>query len=568
MTDQNDLRSILSFGPWQAMERLTARYFALSGFNDVRVVGGSGDKGGDVIAERNGQRWVAQVKYRSTGSVGKDAVDEALNAQAYYDAQVPVISTNQALSREGIKRLSNLQQQGIRFQKWDRGWFLRRFEQLPEFTPQDSRTPRPYQLSAINQIVAAVKEPGLDGGVLLLATGLGKTFTAYTALQELREANPEIRILILAHTNELVYQLERDISPFLPKSLFPAIWNGAETGAISSSQVTIACINSVHSYLKRHGELPQQYDLVVVDEAHHSGGMMYRQVLDQIRSDGDSPFVLGLTATPWRADDHPIEDIIGPVLFTVDLVTGMKQGYLADIDYRMHVDNINWDSISSITDLTPRALNKRLFIREWDDAVIDGLQNSWSSVSEPRAIVFCGTIDHAQAVKDQINARGFARAEAIHSRVPRRIRQLTLSNFHDGKFDILCSVDVLNEGIDIPSVNIVVFQRVTHSRRIFVQQLGRGLRLSPGKDKVLVLDFVSDIRRFAAGLQLASGLSGKGENEYVQYGSPVTFHTVGGEDQAAGKFITEWLEDVAVVADSGEDESTLKFPPGLAESHS
>ena len=84
-----------------------------------------------------------------------------------------------------------------------------------------------------------------------------------------------------------------------------------------------------------------------------------------------------------------------------------------------------------------------------------------------------------------------------------------LADFADGLINVVCTVDIFNEGIDVPDVNILVFQRVTHSRRIFIQQLGRGLRISDNKEKVIVLDFVSDIRRFAAGLELKDGLDTK-----------------------------------------------------------
>src|SRR5207249_8213886 len=97
-------------------------------------------------------------------------------------------------------------------------------------------------------------------------------------------------------------------------------------------------------------------------------------------------------------------------------------------------------------------------------------------------------------------------------------RNRVLSDFHDGVVDVVCAVDIFNEGVDVPDVNIIVFQRVTHSRRIFIQQLGRGLRLAPGKDRVIVLDFVSDIRRFAAGLDLKDELGApprKGEHREV-----------------------------------------------------
>jgi type I site-specific restriction endonuclease len=111
-------------------------------------------------------------------------------------------------------------------------------------------------------------------------------------------------------------------------------------------------------------------------------------------------------------------------------------------------------------------------------------------------------------------------------------------------------------------VNIVVFQRVTHSRRIFIQQLGRGLRLASGKDKVIVLDFVSDIRRFAAGLDLQSRL--QDGPQYVSIGNTVRFMNAAGEDKNAESFLREWLEDVAAVETAGEDDHILKFPPPLS----
>jgi len=108
---------------------------------------------------------------------------------------------------------------------------------------------------------------------------------------------------------------------------------------------------------------------------------------------------------------------------------------------------------------------------------------------------------------------GFCNAEAIYSQtiggksLQGWERNRILADFHDGVINALCVVDILNEGVDIPDVNVIVFQRVTHSRRIFIQQLGRGLRLSSEKEKVVVLDFVSDVRRFAAGINLKNQLS-------------------------------------------------------------
>jgi ERCC4-related helicase len=169
----------------------------------------------------------------------------------------------------------------------------------------------------------------------------------------------------------------------------------------------------------------------------------------------------------------------------------------------------------------------------------------------------------------RINALGFTSAEVIASReangktMDAAKRGKIIWDFADGRIGILCAVDVLNEGVDVPDVNIVVFQRVTHSRRIFVQQLGRGLRLAPGKTKVVVLDFVSDIRRFAAGLDLQDSLrrSGSTRDTRVRIGGKVTFMRANGEDQAGARFLREWLGDLEAIENAGEDVQILRYPP-------
>ena len=143
-------------------------------------------------------------------------------------------------------------------------------------------------------------------------------------------------------------------------------------------------------------------------------------------------------------------------------------------------------------------------------------------------------------------------------------RNRILSDFSEGLINVVCAVDIFNEGIDVPDVNILVFQRVTHSRRIFIQQLGRGLRISDGKDKVIVLDFVSDIRRFAAGLNLKDSLEGhERSSTRIDLPNKVSFMKVGGDDPGTETFLRQWLDDVVAIEESDEDASVLKFPPLL-----
>jgi superfamily II DNA or RNA helicase len=215
--------------------------------------------------------------------------------------------------------------------------------------------------------------------------------------------------------------------------------------------------------------------------------------------------------------------------------------------------------------LTVKQLNSRLFLPQLEEAVVNKIRDHWGQLGHPRALIFCKTIDSASRICKIINQNGFARAEVISSRQKpgeRRVdREIKLMRFQDGEIDILCGVDVFNEGIDVPDVNLLVFMRVTHSRRIFVQQLGRGLRWQKGK-VVRVLDFVSDIRRIAALMTM--------EKEYQdwRYNKPVEVHLpatiVHFDNDRAASFFREWLRDIAELEDASE-ESVLAFPPELEE---
>ena len=134
-----------------------------------------------------------------------------------------------------------------------------------------------------------------------------------------------------------------------------------------------------------------------------------------------------------------------------------------------------------------------------------------------------------------------------------------MSRFRAGQLDFVTTVDLFNEGVDIPDVDLLVFMRATHSRRIFVQQLGRGLRLSAGKDKVIVLDFVTDLRRVAEVIELDKAVR-EGEIERLGIGSRlIQFH-----DKSAGSFLQEWILDQASLflreGEAGLELPKLDFP--------
>jgi superfamily II DNA or RNA helicase len=567
---------------WQAFERLVCRYLIHAGFSGVRLVGQSHDKGTDVIAHRGGKRWLVQVKHW-TAKIGPEVIDRTLESLRFYRGDVPVIVALNGFTETAHRQQQLLMAQKIPLQLWSGSTLIKRATLFKDDylfgDPSKIYEKRQYQENAIQQLVHSYNKPDVHRALVVMATGLGKTRVACEFIRRIGQSKP-VRVLVMAHTNTLVYQLERSFWPYLKASQDTLVWNGLEQQGYADLErvdFVFACLNTVASYVEKGNDLPS-FDVLVVDECHHVGEEgMYSNIIGQVLAgQPGGAFLLGVTATPWRPDETDLKRTFGAPIVCVDLVTGLKKGFLSKVDYRMYTDNIDWERLGTLKGekFTPKKINRTLFITNWDDAVVLELKKAWSEQQNPRAIVFCGTIDHAITMRDRINSLGFCRAEAIYSQTKGGSsmkpfeRNRTLCDFHDGAVQVVCSVDIFNEGVDVPDVNIVVFQRVTHSRRIFIQQLGRGLRLSDGKEKVIVLDFVSDIRRFAAGIELKDSLAtgvGPSPGKPIRINLPhkVEFRKVGGEDTQTESFLRQWIDDVSEIENAGEDVSVLKFPPKL-----
>ena len=559
---------------WQVFERNLCRLLTYEGYDNVRLVGQTGDHGADVTGNKAGKKWLVQAKHWKK-PVGLDVAQETINAVYEYKADIPVIVSSNGFDAAVKSYQSTLLARKIPLQLWDSNTLVSRTKRLPDKT-YNTKEPRDYQSPAIDEIVNAYFAGDGNRALVVMATGLGKTFVAAESVRRIRANNP-CKVLVCAHTNDLVYQLEKAFWPFLKPSEKTLIWNSYERPTaemLDGADMTFACVDSVSGWIEAGKELPD-YGILLVDECHHVGSSMYDRVFDALSAGkpGGS-FALGLTATPWRPDETDLTQYFGEPRVTIDMVTGLNKGFLANVDYRMYTDNINWDALQNVQghSFSPKQINRTLFINQWDDSVVYTLRDAWSEQPNPRAIVFCGTIEHALIMRDKINTLGFCKAEAIYSGnagneyepLSQYKRNRILSDFSDGTVNVVCVVDIFNEGIDVPDVNILVFQRVTHSRRIFIQQLGRGLRISEGKDKVIVLDFVSDIRRFAAGIALKDAVTPH-DTQPVRIDIPnkVTFMKVGGEDPESESFLRQWLDDVAAIEDSDEDASVLRFPPLL-----
>jgi superfamily II DNA or RNA helicase len=402
-----------------------------------------------------------------------------------------------------------------------------------------------YQMIAVEKLRAAVLDSGK--GQLVLATGLGKTVVVAEMVTDLLNDGllGEGRVLVLAHTVPLVNQLLMSFWRHLPKTVSTHRFAQGER-PLSFEGITFGTAQSFANL-----DDPPFFDLVIVDEAHHMGAPEYLRTIERL----NPPKLVGVTATPWRADGVSIDHWLGSPVYIMGIKEGLAEGFLSEVDYRIYLDNIDWDFVAqrSKYGYTIAQLNRRLLIPTRDEEAIREIRRVFDSEDRHHVVVFSPSQTHARSFASDLRRNGFTAASITSDDNPISRHNL-IAQFASGKLQVLCAVDILNEGIDIPDVDLLVFLRVTHSRRIFVQQLGRGLRISPSKKNVIVLDFAADIRRIHAALELASSRGNDAIERLL-----LSHAHVGFTDKSLGSFFHEWIADLGNIQDYEEDE-IVKLP--------
>jgi superfamily II DNA or RNA helicase len=529
--------------------RLVERLLWHLGFHDVSNIDGPFDGGADIVATRGADRWVCQCKWKRSGTVDVDAVEELRRGLQIYDGSRGSVVTTTGFTARAKERVDYfMHATTMELGLWGSPE-LHALAADPE-TLERFSTPelRPYQVDAFQAARHDLKRT--RAAFLVLATGLGKTVIAGTVIDWFLSKNPEAKVLVLAHTRDLVNQLESALWRHLSSSV-PTQQIHYDERPQDLSGVTVATIQSAITYI-RSGFRP---DFIFIDEAHHTGEAgLFAEALSLC----PEAYRLGTTATPWRGDEFDVSHFFGEPSYKIGIEDGMRLGYLVDVHYRLFVDNIDWDVVAALSEqnYSIKELNHKLFMPQRDERIRDELLTAWHDTRQPRAIVFCQTIEHAERMVELLRrVPQWRHASALHNQMLRRDQTTALTKFRLGDIPLLVAVDVLNEGVDVPDVNIVCFARVTHSRRIFIQQLGRGLRISEGKTHVTVLDFVSDVRRVAAAINLRKQVSGEAEELLLPSAHSITFN-----DSKAESLMEEWLKDAASL-ETAADEVKLNFPP-------
>ncbi|MCX4244241.1 DEAD/DEAH box helicase [Paraliomyxa miuraensis] len=377
--------------------------------------------------------------------------------------------------------------------------------------------PKPFQERMLEQI-ALSRQRGHHRNLLVSATGTGKTVMAVLDYARLRQTLPRSRLLFVAHRTDILEQSRRMFRHGLRDPTFGERWGDGERP--ERFEHVFASIQSLQSTGLEHLD-PGQFDIVIIDEFHHAAAPSYVALLEHLQPQE----LLGLTATPERSDGLPVLDWFdGRISAELRLWDAIEQHHLAPFVYYGIHDDLDLRALPwrrgryDVEGLSNLLTGNDV----WARFVIKAVHERVDDVSRMHALGFCVSVEHARFMARVFTDAGI-RAQAIWSDTPTDERRRALDRLAAGELAVVFSVDLFNEGMDVPAVDTLLMLRPTESPTLFIQQLGRGLRRSPGKTVCTVLDFVGHHRaefRFDRRLQALLGGTRRELERQVRDGFP------------------------------------------------
>jgi superfamily II DNA or RNA helicase len=361
-------------------------------------------------------------------------------------------------------------------------------ESTIDFTPFEIE-PYPFQRQMLEQLQVE-RSRGRNHSLVVAATGTGKTILAGLDYRALRETMPRARLLFVAHRREILEQSRATFRHILRDGAFGELWISGQRP--KQWEHVFASIQTLHRSELTSVEA-DHFNVVIVDEFHHAAAKTYEAVLEHLKP----RYLLGLTATPERADTKDILKWFGGrTAVELRLWDALEQELLSPFHYfgihdGMDLRNITWRRGRGYdtNELT------RVYTADdmWAGMVLQSVHEKVGDPTRMRALGFCVSIVHAQFMAQKFEQAGL-RAVAVTSETLAAQRDAALQGLRDGMMQVLFTVDLFNEGVDVPAIDTVLMLRPTESATVFLQQLGRGLRRTAGKDVLTVLDFVGHQR--------------------------------------------------------------------------
>ncbi|OYN91346.1 DUF3427 domain-containing protein [Parenemella sanctibonifatiensis] len=339
-------------------------------------------------------------------------------------------------------------------------------------------TPNRMQRDALLALDLARAE-GARRAIIVSATGTGKTILS--AL-DVRAVAPR-RLLFVVHREQILDRTIHEYHRVLggPRSDYGKLTGGARE---QDRRYVFATIQTLARPDVLATIAPEAFDHVIIDEAHRAGSASYQRVINRLTPD----FLLGMTATPERTDGFNVFELFDHVVpYEIRLQHALEAEMLVPFHYY---------GIADVAGIDEHADLRRLVTPERMDRLVTTLEVYGQAGVAPRGLIFCSRTEEAHQLAEALNQRTLhgqpLRTRALTGADAVAFREEQVAALENGELDYLLTVDVFNEGVDIPSVNQVVMLRQTTSAIVFVQQLGRGLRLAPGKDYLVVIDMIGN----------------------------------------------------------------------------
>lgn len=357
--------------------------------------------------------------------------------------------------------------------------------------------PYPYQQEILDKLHAEREVRGLNRNLVVAATGTGKTVISAFDYCRFCKANPGgiNRLLFVAHREEILKQSRDTFQGVLKDPNFGELFVGNYKSAnLDHLFISIQTINSQALY----DILPENYyDYIIVDEFHHAAAPTYQKLLNRFKP----KILLGLTATPERMDGKSILDYFdNRIAAEIRLPEAIDRKLLCPFQYfgvsdTVDLTDLRWvrggydkSQLSNLYSLNRAVAERRV------DHIIRSLDKYVADMDAIKGLGFCVSIEHAKFMAEYFNAAGIPSISLVGESTEEE-RRTAKKRLVDGEIRFIFVVDIYNEGVDIPEVNTILFLRPTESLTIFLQQLGRGLRLSEGKECLTVLDFIGQANR-------------------------------------------------------------------------
>ena len=351
----------------------------------------------------------------------------------------------------------------------------------------------PHQKQLLDRL-AVVREGGLRRNLIVAATGTGKTVVSAFDYKQFAQHHPHSsRLLFVAHRKEILQQACSTYRSVLGDANFGELWVGTHRPQQGLNHLFVSIQTFNAQFDETFSRLPTDfYHYIVVDEAHHVEARSYRRVLDHFRPQ----LLIGLTATPERMDGVSLlPDFDDRISAEIRLPQALDEGLLTPFQYLCISDNtdLTADDLMQGNKYVADRLTEKLCNTERVELIVDRLRYYLPGEHHCRALGFCATQEHARFMAEQFQAHDLRAAWLTSENSEQRDK--LKQQLDEGKINYLFVCDMFNEGVDIPSVDTVLFLRPTESLTVFLQQLGRGLRLYPGKQLLTVFDFVAQLNK-------------------------------------------------------------------------